>query len=89
MDKFKHVGFQTMTTFYGVCILSEWPPANIFEYDFESENIISHSVNNQKKRSGSAGAVQKNEDIKDQLKRVNEGIELNLSSSSDSTTNKY
>ena len=35
LKKFNHIGFQTMTTFYGVAILSEWPAANIFEYDFQ------------------------------------------------------
>ena len=34
MDKYKHFGIQDFKTFYGVIILSEWPVANIYEYNF-------------------------------------------------------
>lgn len=32
--KFKHYGFQNFTTFYGVAIISQWPPANMYEYTY-------------------------------------------------------
>jgi len=36
MAKYKYFGFQDFKTFYGVVIISEWPPANIYEYTYEN-----------------------------------------------------
>lgn len=36
MAKYKYFGFQDFKTFYGVAIISEWPPANIYEYTYEN-----------------------------------------------------
>jgi exonuclease III len=32
LEKFRYFGFQEFQTFYGVVILSQWQPANIYEY---------------------------------------------------------
>ena len=36
MAKYKYFGFQDFKTFYGVVIISEWPPANIYEYTYDA-----------------------------------------------------
>ena len=51
MAKYKYFGFQDFQTFYGVVILSEWPPANIYEYTYPNEESVKQE---EKKRSESA-----------------------------------
>lgn len=40
LSKFKSVGFQKMSSWYGVCILSEWPAANIYEYTYARKDQV-------------------------------------------------
>lgn len=41
MAKYKHFGFQDFKTFYGIVIMSEWPPANIYEYTYDKNQFPS------------------------------------------------
>lgn len=43
MQKYKYFGFQDFKTFYGIAIISEWPPANIYEYTYQ--NISPKALN--------------------------------------------
>lgn len=36
VQKYPHFGIQEFHSFYGVMILSQWPPANVYEYTYNN-----------------------------------------------------
>ena len=59
-ERYPYFGIQDFQSFYGVVVMSEWPPVNIYEYPFlmrKNEEKISKGQYNLKANSGMGRAL--------------------------------